>query len=59
MVKSKVLALASCPANMKMKRFPRTAEGENAGLAVVPLKLLAPTTRSLPLISPASDFHLK
>lgn len=42
----KVFALASCPANMKIKRFPRTADGERPGLFEDPPRSLAPTIRS-------------
>lgn len=47
MVKRRVLALASWPANRKMKMFPRTADGERVEFGDVPPRSLAPTMRSI------------
>lgn len=46
MVNRRVLALASWPANRKMKMFPRTADGERVEFVEVLPRSLAPTMRS-------------
>ena len=45
-MKVRVLAFASCPANMIMKMFPSTSAGEMAGRLVVFDGRPAPTKRS-------------